>query len=349
MVNCIQQIGLGVSDIQAAFRWIRQTFGMDIPIFDDEGEPVHMVRYTGGKLQSRRAILAASLAGGSGFEVWQYTSRIPKGPDFTVKVGDFGIFSVKIKTADVRFAFDTLKKLNIELLGGIATDPAGKECFFLRDPYGNIYQIIGSTHWFSKKPKVTGGAAGCVIGVSDIDRSLELYSNVLGYDGIIYDKTGVFDDWGQLPGGKDKLRRVLLVPGREPKGIFSRLIGPSQLELVQTFSGSGQKIFKNRYWGDLGFIHLCFDIHDMNSLRVMCEKAGFPFTADSRDAFDMGEAAGHFAYIEDPDGTLIEFVETYRIPLVKRMGWYLDLKKRDPEKPLPDWMLKLLSLSRVKE
>ena len=46
----------------------------------------------------------------------------------------------------------------------------------------------------------------------------------------------------------------------------------------------------------------------------------------------MGEAAGHFAYIEDPDGTLIEFVETLKIPIIKKLGWYINLEKRAPEK-----------------
>jgi hypothetical protein len=66
------------------------------------------------------------------------------------------------------------------------------------------------------------------------------------------------------------------------------------------------------------------------------------------DSFDMGEAAGNFAYIEDPDGALIEFVETHKIPVVKKIGWYIDLRKRLPSKALPDWMLKLLSFNRVK-
>jgi len=34
----------------------------------------------------------------------------------------------------------------------------------------------------------------------------------------------------------------------------------------------------------------------------------------------MGEASGHFAYVEDPDGTLIEFVETHKIPIIKKLG-----------------------------
>jgi hypothetical protein len=66
------------------------------------------------------------------------------------------------------------------------------------------------------------------------------------------------------------------------------------------------------------------------------------------EIFGMGDAAGHFVYIEDPDGTLIELVETHRIPILKKIGWYLNLKKRNPLKPLPDFMLKTLAWSEVK-
>ncbi|HYG52326.1 MAG TPA: VOC family protein, partial [Flavobacteriales bacterium] len=65
--------------------------------------------------------------------------------------------------------------------------------------------------------------------------------------------------------------------------------------------------------------------------------------------FDMGEAGGHFSYIEDPDGTLIEFVETHKIPIVKKIGWYLNLKKRADDKPLPRFMLKALRFARKKD
>jgi hypothetical protein len=63
----------------------------------------------------------------------------------------------------------------------------------------------------------------------------------------------------------------------------------------------------------------------------------------------MGEAAGHFTYIEDADGTLIEFVETKKLPVVKKIGWYIDLRKRDPKKALPNFILKALRFSRVKD
>ena len=86
----------------------------------------------------------------------------------------------------------------------------------------------------------------------------------------------------------------------------------------------------------------------MDALKKDCEAAGFPFTVDSGNSFDMGEAAGRFSYIEDPDGALIEFVETHKVPLMKKIGWYINLKKRNPEKSLPTWMLKAMKMSRVK-
>ena len=104
-----------------------------------------------------------------------------------------------------------------------------------------------------------------------------------------------------------------------------------------------------RFWGDLGFIHLCFDVQDMDGLRKKAEAGNHPFTVDSANSFDMGEAAGHFSYIEDPDGTLIEFVETHKLPILKKINWYLNLRSRKADKPLPNWMLKTLAFSRVKD
>ena len=87
----------------------------------------------------------------------------------------------------------------------------------------------------------------------------------------------------------------------------------------------------------------------MEELKKDCEKAGFPFTVDSGETFDMGEAGGRFSYIEDPDGTWIEFVETHKVPVLKKLGWYINLKKRNPEKPLPRWMLSAMGLNKVKD
>jgi hypothetical protein len=85
-------------------------------------------------------------------------------------------------------------------------------------------------------------------------------------------------------------------------------------------------------------------------MKSSCESKGHPFTVDSSGSFDMGEAAGYFSYIEDPDGTLIEFVETHKVPILKKIGWFLDLRKRkNPAKPLARWMLKMMGMGREKD
>ena len=302
----------------------------------------------------RHAALALNLMGGGGFEIWQYTERTPVAPVNEVKAGDLGIFAAKIKCRDVKATFKYFKNKGLNV-NGLTRDPQGREHFFIQDPFNNIFEIVDSQSWFRlDRRKFTGAAAGAVIGVSDIDTSRKVYSSILGYDEVIYDREGTFEDLGPLSGGNNRFRRVLLKHSKARLGGFSRLFGPSEIELLQVTDRKPEKIFRDRFWGDLGFIHLCYDIIGMKALRKECYEKGFHFTVDSDvdpegSSFDMGEAAGHFAYIEDPDGTLIEFVETHKIPILKKLGWYLDLQKRNPEKPLPNWILKALKYSRVKD
>ncbi|MCJ7820419.1 MAG: VOC family protein, partial [Bacteroidales bacterium] len=127
----------------------------------------------------------------------------------------------------------------------------------------------------------------------------------------------------------------------------------SVIELVSSPGNTGKRIYQDRFWGDPGFIHLCFDIFEMDELRKYCSSRGFQFVVDSKNSrkgasFDMGDAAGYFAYIEDPDGILIEFVETHKMPVSKKLGLYIHLNKRNSYKPLSKWILKMLRFSRVK-
>jgi catechol 2,3-dioxygenase-like lactoylglutathione lyase family enzyme len=345
----IQQVGIGIPNVHEAFKWYRQYFGMDIPIFEEAAEANLMLPYTGGKPQKRHAILAINLKGGGGFEIWQYTSRTPQPPAFEPKLGDLGLFVAKLKSENVEASYEFLKSKNANIISPIVFSPDKEKHFFLKDPYGNIFQVVEGKDWFANGTKTTGGPIGMIINVSKADRSKEFYAKLLGYDKVIYDQEGEFDDFTYLPGGKVKCRRILLTHSQKRTASFAEMFGSSYIELVEVYNYSPRKIFENRLWGDLGYIHLCFDIRNMQALKEACEKAGHPFTVDGGAGFEMGEAAGHFTYIEDPDGTLIEFVETKKIPIMKKWGWYLDLRKRAPEKPVPAWMMKTLKWNRVKD
>ena len=349
LIAGIQQIGIGNNDVYGTFKWYRQHFDFDVPIFDEAAEATLMLPYTGGQPQSRHAILALNMRGGGGLEIWQYTQRTPNAPAFTPELGDLGIFILKIKSSDADDTYRILKGKEANILSDVTTDPAGQKHFFLTDLHGNLLEVVETkSTWFSNKGRSPGGAHGCTIGVSDVGKSIEFYKNILGYDEVVYDKTAAFDDLQSLPGGAANCRRVLLRHSQPRQGAFSNLLGSSEIELVQVEGRPSRKIFDNRFWGDLGYIHLCFDITNMGAMRKKCKSNGHPFTVDSGD-FDMGEAAGQFAYIEDPDGVLIEFVETHKIPIMKKFGWYLDLRKRPKGKKLPNWMVKALGFGRVKD
>lgn len=352
----IQQIGIGVNNLYEAWKWYIKAFGVDIRIFEDNTIAELMLPYTGGQPQKRHAALALNLEGGGGFEIWQYSERIPQAPASKPKVGDLGIFAAKIKCFDIDKAHMHLSKIDNKLITDILNSPAGHKHFFIEDPYGNIFDVLETkVGWFKKQPiKATGGIYGAIIGVSDIEKSLPVYRDILEFDTVLSDTTGNSDDLSNLNGGTGKFRRIILTHSKPRMGAFSKMLGDAQIELIQALDHIPVKLYEERFWGDLGFIHLCFDIRRMGELETECMGRGFPFTVNSnvkhneQGSFDMGEAAGHFSYIEDPDGTLIEFVETQRVPIAKKYGLFLNLNKRSDDKPLPNFIVKMLGLKRVK-
>ncbi len=342
----IQQVGIGVPDLVEAWHWYYDNFGYDVKIVDDEGVAERMLPYTGGKPQPRRSAIAVNLRGGGGFEIWQPKGRELNYQKDPVRLGDLGILIAKVKTPDIEAAYNTFINKGIDIISEIATSPTGQKHFFLLDPYDNLFQIEQDDYVFIDEKKLTGGANGAVIGVSDMEKSLPFYRQLLDYDKVVFDQTAVFDDLSAVLGSEKRLRRVILERSKPIEGPLSLLMGTSHLELIQAIDGPGKKLYEGRYWGDPGFIHLCFDVRNMAAVKAQTEALGHPFVCDSGADFGMGDADGHFTYVEDPDGTLIEFVETFKIPIAKKIGLYLNLRKKDDRKPLS--ILRLLRFAKIK-
>ena len=355
IISGIQQIGIGVEDFKKAWKYYINVFNMDVKILEDDTVAALMLPYTGNKPQKRHAAIVINMQGCSGFEIWQYSDRKPQKAGFEIQVGDLGICIAKMKSRDVRQTYQELSaRPDVKISGGVSTYIDGTDTFYLEDPFGNMFQVVHDTSVFREEHHSTGGPVGAVVGVSDIDRALPMYRDILGYDTITADVSGTFEDLSGLRSGDQRFRRVLLSHSKPRIGSFSRLFGASTIELVQALERKPRKIYDGRFWGDPGFIQICFDVRNMEALKIKCESMGFHFTVDSSvnpdnvAVFDMGEASGRFTYIEDCDGTLIEFVETHKIPLIKKLGIYLNLRNFNPVKPLPDWMLRMLRFGRVK-
>ena len=345
MISGIQQIGVGTVDFRKSWDWYIDMFGIDVKILEDDTVAEKMLPYTGYQPQQRHACIAVNLQGGGGFEIWQYSKRKPEPCPFNIAAGDLGIFAAKLNCRDVK-AFHEQMTSRWAGCTDLETLPDGTPCFYVKDLFGNVFQIIENKNVFIDQGKLTGGMAGAVIGVSDIQASVKFYSEVLGYDIVLSDTTGPFSSSNPLPESDKKCRRVILKAPKR-KGAFAELFGDSTIELVQALERIPRKIYEGRYWGDPGFIQVCFDVSDMKALGKFCAEKGHPFTVDScpdGQRFDMGDASGHFTYIEDPDGTLIEFVETHKVPIAKKLGIGIDMSKRDPEKALPKLLFRLMGL-----
>ena len=94
------------------------------------------------------------------------------------------------------------------------------------------------------------------------------------------------------------------------------------------------------------------DVHieASDELGTQLEKDGFGFRCDTNDALSMGDHTSvHCTYIDDPDECWIELIEVHKIPIIEKLGIFMDVQKRKPSQPLPKWMLHALRFNRIKD
>jgi catechol 2,3-dioxygenase-like lactoylglutathione lyase family enzyme len=348
-INGLQHIGVAVSEMDKSLKFYRKFFGLNIPFFDSVQPAPLMDVYTRNSTITKRASMVVNLQGGCAIEVICPTSFKPVRAKFDVLVGDLGICITQLKCKNIEVSHAFCKENGAPALTDISIDPTGRKTFYLEDLDRNVWQYVEGDQWYTDANHHSGGVIGCSTGVSDMDKALGLYRDILGFDQVVYDSTGVFEDWKNLSGGKNKYRRVMLTQSAQPGGGFAKVTGKNYIELIQALDRTPNYIFKDRIWGDTGFAHIGFDVKGMAALGKDLAAAGYGFTCDSNNAIGMGQTKVHCTYIQDNDVTLIEMIEVYKVPIMEKWGIFLNVEKRDPLKPLPDFMLKALRFSRIKD
>ena len=121
------------------------------------------------------------------------------------------------------------------------------------------------------------------IRTSDMGRSIDFYTRLLGLKLL---------SRNEIP--KNNAEIAFL---QDPKGKGARL----ELTLYRD-----QKKFEQAEYEDRVFDHLAFEVRDMKKAISAMRKEGITITDEP---FKLSPGGSYIAFIEDPDGTLIELIE----------------------------------------
>lgn len=314
MVEAFQHVGIGVKDIERSYDFYRRILGFSVKLNDHEEDMVQMESII-GEICRMRVIMAMNLSGGGAVELVQHTSSPPRPLPEDARWGDIGFLATGVKAFDIENLVDVLERKGVEPLTGITEILVEGEgtwkSAFVSDPDGIPVELLETpeTRRTGGKPR-PGGFTHTTVGVSDMDKALVFYNDILGYDRRVYDSEQTPEGLEPVTGGA-RCRTVVLGRSRPP-GCKLPLEG-GMVKLVQALEFKGKPLYEGRRWGDVGIMETAFDVLDVGKCYLqMVEDGAEPFCEPTR--IDMGwGSVGTFAYVKDPDGNTIEMVEVEKL------------------------------------
>ncbi len=352
MIAAMQHYGFGVTDRDRSWAFYRK-LGFDVPMSLNQSRATRMEPLVGGDYE-RKVVIAANLLGGATLELYQYISTEPIPFPSDWRWGDPGMSATALKVTSLNKALEIVKDIPGTIVSGPLPWPAKPEwkAALVKDPDNLLLyfvEIPDMSFSLRRDGEVIGGAVFPTIAVTDMDRSLGFYRDILDYREIVYDWKGKDPMLSTIPGGDRQMRRVLLSDPRPPISFYSFYLDRGWIELVEVEGEKGPHVYHGRRWGDIGQMEVCFDVHDIRStFDELVNRGAKPLLEPNTDEFDMGHGStALFAYVADLDGTMIELAEATRLKLTNKLS--IDLRKRKQGKPLPRWLMRMSRFKRIKD
>jgi catechol 2,3-dioxygenase-like lactoylglutathione lyase family enzyme len=329
MINGMQHIGIGVQNREDSYEFYNNALLLSVPMSKHEGHCTGVVPII-EKDETRKVIISMNPYGGAAVEVFQYTSKTPVPVPGWIDFSCTGYLFYGVAVQNVKKSVQKILKnkgrIITEATAFTPMNDRGWKTAVFTDPFGitgTMVEYPGSFVGYGKKNSKIGGIDYIAIGVSDIDRSVDFYKNMLGYDVEIYrdDKNdkGIYEgecpEWDSLFGKGRKIKRALLARSEKPQGHFRHFLKGGMIELVEVGGNTGSYNYEGRHWGDIGFMELCFDVSDLKTAidSLVSRGAELAVPIYTQDMGQKTEAS--FAYIRDPDGALLEFAEIKSLPV----------------------------------
>jgi catechol 2,3-dioxygenase-like lactoylglutathione lyase family enzyme len=142
------------------------------------------------------------------------------------------------------------------------------------------------------------GADHTGITVSNLERSLEFWRDVLGFE-----LSHTADQTGEMA------KEITGVEGAELKLAVLKAPGGHKIELLQYLSPPDRKRHADVRPCDVGSVHVALVVDDLDAILEKIAASGWA-SAGKPQTLKTGPNTGkRVVYVRDPDGTTIEFME----------------------------------------
>ncbi len=320
MINALQHVGQGVRDVDTTYGFYKRHFGFKVKLNDLTVASKEMASVI-GSVETMRMMMAVNAKGGGIIELIEHKSR-PIVP-FPAEggYGNYGIVEVGYGVCNIDAVVADFKARGVRILTPVCELElkAGRRWryAYLKDPDGLPLQLTEDLSPSRSGPgnAEVHGVTHVGIGVSNLERSKEFYSAALGFDRLIYDFEGHVPEMDPLTGGPLRMRMAILERSLPASGPLAALFTRGIVKLFDVPDRKGKHIYAGRCWGDIGCMEVSFDVSDLRATVAAMKGKGIEIYLPPVE-INMGSGSkGLVAYIQDPDGTTIEFVE------VKSVAW----------------------------
>lgn len=144
------------------------------------------------------------------------------------------------------------------------------------------------------------------IGVENIDKSLRFYKDFLEFENVLFDYTGKLTGMEQVVDKQDVEARVVMLATENVSPVAQ-----GSIKLVQLLAPSKPRRPSMKYeWGNICIAEVCMNVRNIEEVyKLATVQKGFkPVLPPTYGLVPPGEEC-KFAYIRDPEGILIEFIE----------------------------------------
>lgn len=311
LITAFQHLGIGVSDAQAVYRFYRQFLGFKVKLTDHTAYAEELKNIIGASVEIR-TILAANPLGGAAVKLVEHISTRPMQPVEAAQWGDIGLLEVGLGAHRLEELYLDLKSRGVEFLTPVRSmelSAGGRELYaYLRDPEGSLIQLVEVGK--GKRP-APGGVRHLAVGVSDMAKAREFYAGLLGFTELVHEYRGRLPEMDAVTGGK---KMELVIMARETTSqAFLPSPGKFFIKLVHTPDYKGKPLYEGRRWGDIGLTEAAFQVEDLGRTVNFLITGGMKLLqAPARLPAGHG-VKGLFAYVEAPDGVVLEMVEPEKI------------------------------------